>query len=189
MKSNVFFFKANLPVHCNEISRVCFLLHIFSSPHCCLIRCHTWSTLAMTMMIKVVKRVCINSMLTIMLGLPPTSGSNCNLKLNIKCHHWLIGWDIAEQNHECPQELNFLGQFQILLYEYKFVLKTLSSHKDFLAFHPAAQVAIIHSPNDMIRGQWSSDQNKPFDIEIVGQGVRRCCCRFRAEKRTCLSEI
>ena len=40
----------------------------------------------------------------------------------------------------------------------------------------------------MIRGQWSSDQNKPFDKEIVEQGVKHCCCCFRAEKKPVMSE-
>ena len=32
-------------------------------------------------------------------------------------------------------------------------------------------------------GNIITNQNTPFDIEIAGQGVRRCCCHCRAEKK------
>ena len=48
-----------------------------------------------------------------------------------------------------------------------------------------AQVVIIYSPDQR---SMVIDQNKPFDIEIVEQGVTRYCCCFRAEKKPVTSK-
>ena len=37
-------------------------------------------------------------------------------------------------------------------------------------------------------GNIITNQNTPFDKEIAGQGVRRCCCHCRAEKKKLWSE-
>ena len=37
-------------------------------------------------------------------------------------------------------------------------------------------------------GNIITNQNTPFDKEIAGQGVRRCCCHCRAEKKKVRSE-